>query len=155
VVWIGAAEKDLSLSARTWSMAYLLHIGFDNTRRLARKAYLMEYEGHRFKSVQGDLRKNARHHLLTVLPSGSEDQKQAAFQAGATLLSALARELGATVAVWPMGGRSWHAGCRYLPQRQRRPRFRESRLEKLPETKAGSFTRLSCKQFIHFSQALR
>ncbi len=83
----------------------LLHICFDNNRRLARKTHYFEYRGVSFKLVQNDPRKWADH-LLTIVPD--EATREQAFSAAAEFLSALAWENHARVSLWDAGYRSWH-----------------------------------------------
>ena len=87
-------------------MAYLMHIAFDNTRRLQRKRYLFEYRGVRFKLVQSNPRKWADH-LLTIVPQDNLSAREQAFSAASEFLSALAWENGADVAVWEAGSCGW------------------------------------------------
>jgi hypothetical protein len=89
-------------------MQYLMHICFDNDHRLARKHYLFEYKGVRFKLVQNNPRKWADH-LLTLLPDYSEETRDAAFQMASEFLSALSWHLRSRIMVWECGGRSWHS----------------------------------------------
>src|SRR2546421_2917236 len=88
-------------------MAFLMEISFDNSCRLARKTYLLQYKGVTFKLVQDDPRKWADH-LLTVVPTHTSPEADSAFAAACEFVSALGWEHGATVAVWESGGRGWH-----------------------------------------------
>lgn len=84
-------------------MLYLLHICFDNSRRLIKKRYYFEYRGVRFKLVQSNSRKWANH-LLTIIPNNDQAAHEHAFSVAAEFLSALGWENGARVAVWDAGG---------------------------------------------------
>lgn len=82
----------------------LLHICFDNSRRLTRKTHYFEYRGVSFKLIQNNPRKWADH-LLTIVPD--EAAREQAFSAAAEFLSALAWENHSRVALWDAGYRSW------------------------------------------------
>ncbi len=84
-----------------------MEIAFDNDRRLKRRSYLLEYRGFRFKLVQDNPRRWSDH-LLTVLPNGTDKERQGAFAVACEFLGALSWELRARVAVREAGGRSWH-----------------------------------------------
>lgn len=92
-------------------MPYLLELAVDNSRRLTRKSYLLEYGGLRFKLVQDSPRRWADH-LLTVVSSYSEEQRNASFQVASELISAIAWSGGARMTIWEAGGRSWYEGKR-------------------------------------------
>jgi hypothetical protein len=87
-------------------VAYVMDISFDNSCRLARKTYLFEYQGVRFKLVQDEPRKWADH-LMTIVPSVDGPESDRAFTAGSEFVSALGWELRSSVAVWESGGRGW------------------------------------------------
>jgi len=84
-----------------------MEIAFDNDRRLKRKYYLFEYKGIRFKLIQ-DLPRKWADHLITILPEGNEIEKEKAFSVASEFISALGWQNQARVAVWEVGGRSWH-----------------------------------------------
>lgn len=84
-------------------MAYLMEMCFDNSCRLARKQYLFEYRGVRFKLVQDNPRKYADH-LLAIVPDANSPQHERAFSAGCEFMSALGWQNRARVAVWEAGG---------------------------------------------------
>ena len=83
-----------------------MHICFDNSRRLRRKNYLLEYQGIRFKLVQNNPRKWADL-LLTVLPDREVASRERAFAAASEFLSALSWENEARIMLWEYGGRGW------------------------------------------------
>jgi len=82
---------------------YLMHIGFDNSARLKRIVYCFEYRGIEFKLIQNNPRKWSDV-LLTIVPDNNETAKQAAYDAGAEFLSALAWANNSHVTVFPAGG---------------------------------------------------
>jgi len=87
-------------------MAFLMHIGFDNTHRLSRKCYLFEYRGVRFRLVQNKSREYSDH-LLTIIPENDLAARARVFSAASEFGSALGWENGGRIAVWECGGR----GC--------------------------------------------
>jgi hypothetical protein len=87
-------------------MAFLMNIAFDNTVRLQRRTYLLEYKGFRFKLVQNDPRRH-HDHLLTIIPRHDGPERDQAFAAAAEFVSALAWQSGAAMTVWDSGGRGW------------------------------------------------
>ena len=87
-------------------MAYVMDIRFNNSCRLARKTYLFDYKGVRFKLVQDNPRKWADH-LMAIVPSGDGPESDRAFTAGSEFVSALGWELHSSVSVWESGGRGW------------------------------------------------
>lgn len=99
-------------------MPFLAHIAFDNDRRLKRPNYLFEYAGIRFKLVQSDPRKWADH-LLSIVPSNTEENRQRVFSIAAEFISALGWQLGSRVAIWNNGGISWNQGMRLSQARPR------------------------------------
>jgi len=100
-------------------MAFLMHLSFDNRRRLQRNSYLFEYKGVRFKLVQNNPRRWPDH-LLTIVPKAGSPDSDVAFSVASEFLSALAWESGGPVAVWDSGGCGWPEG-RSL--RRARPRI--------------------------------
>jgi hypothetical protein len=87
-------------------MNYLLQIGFDNSRRLSRKEYLLEYRGVRFKLVQRNPKKWSDA-LLTIVPEMDGAATELAFARAAEFLSALAWQNHSMVAFWQSGAHSW------------------------------------------------
>lgn len=87
-------------------MAYLMHICFDNSRRLRRRHYLFEYRGVRFKLIQHNPRKWADH-LLTIIPDRDQSTREQAFSVASEFLSALSWENRARIGIWEGGGRGW------------------------------------------------
>jgi hypothetical protein len=82
---------------------FLMHIAFDNTRRLVRNHYCFEYRGIQFKLVQNNPRKWADQ-LLTIIPMNDEAAQEKAFSVAAEFLSALGWENNSTVSLWFSGG---------------------------------------------------
>jgi hypothetical protein len=84
-------------------MPFLMHIAFDNSRRLERRVYYLEYRGVRFKLIQNDPRKWSDV-LLTLVPSHDRAGQQQAYTAAAEFLSALAWQNGSRVTLENAGG---------------------------------------------------
>ena len=83
-------------------MPFLMHISFDNSRRLPRKYYLFEYRGVRFKLIQNNPRKWADV-LLTILPDTNQVHIDEAFTIASEFLSALSWQNRARITT-SMGG---------------------------------------------------
>lgn len=90
-------------------MPYLMHICFDNSRRLRRRHYLFEYRGVRFKLIQDNPRKWADH-LLSIIPDWNQSTREQVFSVASEFLSALSWENSARIAIWEGGGRGWPDG---------------------------------------------
>lgn len=85
-------------------MAYLMHIGFDNSSRLCRNVYYFEYKGVRFKLIQNNIRKWCDT-LLTIIPRrNSKEAEDKAYIIASEFLSALSWENNSRVTVHPPGG---------------------------------------------------
>lgn len=85
-------------------MAYLMHIGFDNSSRLCRDVYYFEYKGIRFKLIQNNIRKWADV-LLAIIPgNNNKSGEDAAYLIASEYLSALSWENNSLVKVWHLGG---------------------------------------------------
>lgn len=84
-------------------MPYLMNICFDNSCRLRRKYYLLEYRGVRFKLIQNNPRKWSDV-LLTILPDSSQVQVDKAFTIASEFLSALSWKNRARVMMSTGGG---------------------------------------------------
>lgn len=86
-------------------MAYLMHIGFDNSCRLCRNVYYFEYKGVKFKLIQNNNRK-WRDTLLTIIPGrNNEEAKDRAYITASEFLSALSWENNSLVKLGHAGGR--------------------------------------------------
>ncbi len=84
-------------------MPFLMHIAFDNSHRLKRQVYYLEYQGVRFKLIQNNPRKWADV-LLTLVPSDDEVAQERAYAAAGEFLSALSWENSSRVALQQAGG---------------------------------------------------
>jgi hypothetical protein len=87
-------------------MAYLMHIGFSNDKRLKREIYYFEYKGVYFKLIQNNPRRWADV-LLSILLSHDPDVEQKVFKLGAEFLSALCWENNSYIALENLGGNGW------------------------------------------------
>jgi hypothetical protein len=77
-------------------MAVVMHIGFDNPRRLKRNVYYFAYKGVRFKLLQGHALN--RDVLMTEVPADDAVAVQSAFSAAGEFLSALSWANGSRIA---------------------------------------------------------
>lgn len=84
-------------------MPYLMHITFDNSRRLPGHIYYFEYAGVRFKLIQNEARKWSDV-LLTIIPENDSSAEQRAYSAAGEFLSALSWENSARIALRHEGG---------------------------------------------------
>jgi len=92
-------------------MAYLMHIGFDNSSRLCRNVYYFEYKGVKFKLIQNNIRKWCDT-LLTIIPGrNNEEVKQKAYIIASEFLSALSWENNSRVTIHPPGGAGVRENC--------------------------------------------
>jgi hypothetical protein len=86
-------------------MAYLMHIGFDNSSRLCRRVYYLQYKGIKYKLIQNNMRKWCDV-LLTIIPGrDNEEEKNKAYITASEFLSALSWENNSQVKVHHIGGR--------------------------------------------------
>lgn len=84
-------------------MAYLMHIGFDNSSRLARRIYYFKYKGIKFKLIQNERK------WCDVLLTVTDDPKtgiikEKAFESAAEFLTALSWENNSLVKFRHIGG---------------------------------------------------
>lgn len=87
-------------------MAYLMHIGFDNSSRLCRNVYYFEYKGIRYKLIQNNVRKSCDV-LLTIVPDiNDEKAKEQAYTTASEFLSALSWQNESRIKMWHLGGPS-------------------------------------------------
>lgn len=87
-------------------MAYLMHIGFDNSRRLRRNIYYFEYRYVRFKLIQNNTIK-WQDVLLTIIPEMNDDKRKTeVYLVASDFLSALAWENKSMVKLQCPGGRT-------------------------------------------------
>src|SRR5216684_5642407 len=70
-------------------MAYLMHIAFDNGRRLSRNVHYFAYKGVRFKLIQNNPRRWSDVLLTIIREVDDSAAKQLAFSAAGEFLSAL------------------------------------------------------------------
>jgi len=84
-------------------MAYVLHIAFDNTRRLKKQVYYFRYRDHLFKLIQNSPRKHADV-LLTLIPTARGEEEQIAYSLASEFLSALSWENNSQIAMRHGGG---------------------------------------------------
>lgn len=100
-------------------MAYLMHIGFDNSDRLWKNTFYFEYKGIRYKLIQNNIRKWCDV-LLTIIPT-DHDRKamDRAFINASEFISALGWENRSRVKAYDLGGfgvpgnlRLYQAKCR-------------------------------------------
>jgi hypothetical protein len=85
-------------------MAYLIHIGFDNTHRLSNDVYYFEYKGIRFKLIQNNIRKWCDV-LLTIIPDFNDKKaKDEVYIKASEFLSALSWENNSLVKLQNLGG---------------------------------------------------
>lgn len=85
-------------------MAYLMHIGFDNSARLCRNVYYFEYKGIRYKLIQNDIRKWCD--VLLTIVSGNPNKKEEnrAYNIASEFVSALSWENNSQVKLHYIGG---------------------------------------------------
>lgn len=108
-------------------MPYLMHLAFDNARRLSRNVYYFQYRGIRFKLVQNNPRLWSDV-LLTVVPQDDDAvARQTAFAAAGEWLSALSWYNSSAVTLRHIGGHG--VGARF---RLRQARCRSFVFPKLP-----------------------
>jgi hypothetical protein len=87
-------------------MAYMMHIGFDNSRRLSRNVYYFEYSGTAFKLIQNNPRRWSDV-LLTIVPDHNDETAcKKAYLAASEFLSALSWQNDASVKLQHLGGGS-------------------------------------------------
>lgn len=87
-------------------MSYMMHIGFDNDRRLNRRVYYFEYRGIQFKLIQNNPRRWSDV-LLTILPSHNDQAaEKEAYLAASEFLSALSWQNNARIKLCNLGGGS-------------------------------------------------
>ncbi len=84
-------------------MAFVLHISFDNTRRLKRQVYYFRYRNHLFKLIQHSPRKHADV-LLTIIPTAKGMEEQFSYSVASEFLSALSWENNSQIAMRHSGG---------------------------------------------------
>lgn len=85
-------------------MAYLMHIGFDNSSRLWKNVYYFEYKGVRYKLIQNKIRKWCDV-LLTIIPNYRDNKAiDNAYITASEFLSALSWENHSEVMVSHLGG---------------------------------------------------
>jgi len=85
-------------------MAYLMHIGFDNSSRLWKDVYYFEYRGVRYKLIQNNIRKWCDI-LLTIIPNDKDTKAMDyAYTSASEFLSALSWENNSEVKVRNLGG---------------------------------------------------
>ncbi len=85
-------------------MAYLMHIGFDNSSRLCRNVYYFEYKGIRYKLIQNNIRKWCD--VLLTIVSGNPVRKEEnrAYNIASEFISALSWENNSHVKLHYIGG---------------------------------------------------
>ena len=84
-------------------MALLMHLGFDNARRLKRTTYYLQYRDIRFKLIQNNPRKWSDV-LLTLVPQNDKVLQEQAFVAAGEFLSALSWQNSSPIFVRNLGG---------------------------------------------------
>jgi hypothetical protein len=85
-------------------MAYLMHIGFDNSSRLYRDTYYFEYKKVRYKLIQNDIKKWCDV-LLTIVPGNNNKvSENIAYLTASEFISALSWENNSLAKVWLIGG---------------------------------------------------
>ncbi len=87
-------------------MSYLMHITFDNTRRLKKNIYYFSYKNVIFKLIQN----NPRIHsdvLLTIVSKSGNIEEENAYSAASEFLSALSWEINSQIIMSYSGGYGW------------------------------------------------
>lgn len=85
-------------------MAYLMHIGFDNSAKLWKNVFYFEYKGIRYKLIQNNSNKYCDV-LLTVIPDENNIKLiNNAYLIASEFISALSWELNSTAKVKYLGG---------------------------------------------------
>lgn len=85
-------------------MAYLMHIGFDNSDRLWKNVFYFEYKGVRYKLIQNNIRKWCDV-LLTIIPDHNDREAiDIAFMNASEFISAWGWENHARVKAYHLGG---------------------------------------------------
>ena len=93
-------------------MPYLMHIAFDNGRRLSRNVHYLEYKGVRFKLIQNNPRKWSDVLLTIIQENHDSDAQQVAFAAAGEFLSALSWHNSSPITLRHIGGHGIRAGFR-------------------------------------------
>jgi hypothetical protein len=123
-------------------MPYLMHLAFDNARRLSRNVYYFQYQGIRFKLVQNNPRKWSDVLLTVIAQDDDAAARQAAFGAAGEWLSALSWHNSSAVTLRHIGGNG--IGARF---RLRQARCRSFVFPKLPFQ--GNVTGYGISQIAH------
>ena len=89
--------------------AYVLHIAFDNTRRLRRNVYYFRYKDQLFKLIQNNPKKHSDV-LLTIIDAPGGMDEEVAYSFASEFLSALSWEIGSQVSMRHSGGYGARAG---------------------------------------------
>lgn len=89
-------------------MAYLMHIGFDNSARFWKNVFYFEYKGVRFKLIQNNNREWCNVLLTIVKDSSNIELENKTYLTASEFLSALSWEISSLVKVWYMG--KWGIG---------------------------------------------
>ena len=84
-------------------MVSLIHIGFDNSARLWKNVFYLEYKGIRFKLIQNNIRKWCDVLLTIVKDSNNIELENTVYLAASEFLSALGWENNSIVKVWYIG----------------------------------------------------
>jgi hypothetical protein len=85
-------------------MAYLMHIGFDNSARLCRNVYYFEYKGVRYKLIQNNFRKWCDV-LITIIENHNDKKSiNEAYTLASAFLSALSWQNDSKIKMWNLGG---------------------------------------------------
>ncbi len=98
------------------SAGYILHIAFDNTRRLKRNVYYFRYKDQLFKLIQNNP-KNHSDVLLTIIGASGGDEEEKAYSFASEFLSALSWEIGSQVSLRHGGGYGARAGMSFRSAR--------------------------------------
>lgn len=85
-------------------MAYLMHIGFDNSSRLCRRIYYFEYKKVKYKLIQNNPKKWCDVLLTIIGDKESNITEQIAYNTAGEFLSALGWENNSKVKLWHSGG---------------------------------------------------
>ena len=88
-------------------MGYLMHIGFDNSARLSRNTYYLEYKGVQFKLLQHRNAKRYSDILLTKVDDHGSSNAENAYAVASEFLSALSWEDKSRISMWYSGGPSF------------------------------------------------